>query len=198
MLRATNRTLLTLAGLVLLALGLAVLVGSFNLQQRWGFSLSSAWPFTGPDDVLLTKRDRTRWRDEGWWWPVVIAALSILVLLALWWLISQLRRRRLAEVLVDSGDGEGARLRARTLEKALTAEAESLEGVAQARAVLRGSGTQPRVLLTVTLDPHADPAHTLALLRTEALEHTRLSAGLDELPAQVHLRPARHDAKRVT
>ena len=92
-------------------------------------SVPSWWPFDGKDDVLLSKADRTRWRDEGWWWPTVIAVLAVLVVLALWWLLAQLRRGRLAEVLVDSGDGEGALLRGRALEGVLGDEAEALDGV---------------------------------------------------------------------
>ena len=61
--------------------------------------------------MLLSNAERTRWREAGWWWPVVIAGLAVLLLLALWWLVAVVRRRRLTEVLVDTGDGEGATLR---------------------------------------------------------------------------------------
>ena len=88
--------------------------------------------------------DRQRWRDEGWWWPVVIAVLAVLVVLALCGgFIAQLRRARLAEVLVDSGDGEGALLRGRALEGVLESEAESLDGVARAHITLTGSRSGP-------------------------------------------------------
>lgn len=100
MIKTVNRVLLGLAGLIL------VVVGGAVLATGLGVSVPSWWPFDGKDDVLLSKADRTRWRDEGWWWPTVIAVLAVLVVLALWWLLAQLRRGRLAEVLVDSGDGE--------------------------------------------------------------------------------------------
>lgn len=86
--------------------------------------------------------DRSR-RDEGWWWPTVIAILAVLVVLALWWLLAQLRRGRLAEVLVDSGDGEGALLRGRALEGVLAAEAGHLDGVARAQVSLSGRMERP-------------------------------------------------------
>ena len=60
MLRTVNRVLLGLIGLVLLALGGAVLVGSLDLRAHWGFTLPAWWPFRGPDDVLLADADRTR------------------------------------------------------------------------------------------------------------------------------------------
>src|SRR5688572_15653150 len=105
MLRIVNRVLTALTGLVLLALGLAVLFGGLDLPHRWGFSMPSGWPWTHSGDVLLSDQNRTKWRDEGWWWPVVIAVLAVLVVLTLWWLLAQLRRHRLREVLVDSHDG---------------------------------------------------------------------------------------------
>lgn len=198
MLRTVNRVLLALAGVLLLALGLAVLAASLDLPQRWGNGLGTGWPWSGPDDVLLTDADRTRYRDEGWWWPVLIAALAAAVLLLLWWFLAQLRRRRLGEVLVESGDGEGALLRGRALADVLAAEAESQPGVDRVRVRLLGRRTSPRVRVNLRLEPHAEPAAAVARLRAEALEHARNSAGLDSLPAEVRLRGLRHRAERVT
>lgn len=198
MVRTVNRVLLALAGLVLLVLGLAVLAGSWDLQRRWGYDLGSGWPWTGPDDVLLTDAERTRFRDAGWWWPVLIAVLAAAVLLLLWWFLAQLRRRRLGEVLVESGDGEGALLRGRALADVLAAEAESLPGVGRARVRLLGRRTAPRARVNLQLEPHAEPVAAVARLRAEALEHARTSAGLDSLPADVRLRGRRHRPERVT
>lgn len=125
-LRTVNRVLTGLAGLVLLALGGAVLAVGFDAPAP------SWWVHQGPHDVLLSDAERTRWRDAGWWWPVVIAALAVLLLLALWWLVAVVRRRRLTEVLVDTGDGEGATLRGRALEEVLAGEADRVDGVERA------------------------------------------------------------------
>lgn len=101
MLRTVNRVLIGLAGLVLICGGGAVLAAGL------GLGVPSWWPWYGKGDVLISEADRNRWHDQGWWWPAVIATLAVVVVLALWWLLAQLRRARLAEVLVDSGDGEG-------------------------------------------------------------------------------------------
>lgn len=101
MLSTVNRVLLGLAGLVLICGGGAVLAAGL------GLSVPSWWPWDGKTDVLLSRADRDRWRADGWWWPTVIVVLAVLVVLALWWFFAQLRRARLAEVLVESGDGEG-------------------------------------------------------------------------------------------
>ncbi|MET9296886.1 alkaline shock response membrane anchor protein AmaP [Streptomyces sp. NPDC003077] len=196
-LRAVNRVLLALIGLILLGVGASVLLGGLDLPRRWHFGMPDHWPWTRAGDVLLSDHNRTRWTGEGWWWPVVIAALAVVVLLALWWLLSQFRRHRLGDILVDSGDGQGARLRGRALEDVLEAQSGSLEGVERSRALLTGRRREPRVRMNLTLAPHADPADVLTRVSDEALAGARRSAGLDHLPAEVRLRAVKHRAGRV-
>ncbi|MGW3626673.1 alkaline shock response membrane anchor protein AmaP [Streptomyces sp. NPDC000880] len=192
MLRVINRVLLGVAGLVLLCGGGAVLAAGA------GWPVPSWWPWDGPSDVLLSEADRDRWRDEGWWWPAVIAGLAVLLLLALWWLLAQLRRPRLTEVLVDSGDGEGALLRGRALEGVLEGGAQSLDGVSRAHVTLTGRRNAPEAQVGLLLEPHASPGETLTRLAEEAVGQARDSAGLTVLPAEVRLRAAKHRAQRVS
>ncbi len=192
MLRIVNRVLIGLVGLLLVALGGAVLaVGLGATPPSW-------WIHQGPHDVLLSDAERTRWRDQGWWWPAVIAGLALLVLLALWWLSAVLRRRRLTEVLVDTGDGEGALLRGRALEGVLTGEAGQLDGVARAHVLLTGRRIAPEARVRLLLEPHVDPSAVLHRLTSESLAHARDSAGLATLPAEVRLRGVKHRAERVS
>ncbi|MFF5636550.1 alkaline shock response membrane anchor protein AmaP [Streptomyces sp. NPDC012825] len=191
-LRRVNRVLLALAGLVLVVLGGSVLAAAAGLD------VPSWWPWSGPSDVLLTTADRQRWRDEGWWWPVVIAVLGVLVLLALWWLIAQFRRARLAEVVVDTGDGEEAVLHGRALEDVLEADAAAQDGVAQARVSLTGRRAAPRARVRFQLEPHASPADALTTLSGRALAHARTATGLSSLPTEARLRAVKHRARRVT
>lgn len=191
MLRTVNRILVGLVGLIL------VLLGGSVLATGLGVPMPSWWPYEGRDDVLLSDADRTRWRDEGWFWPVVIAALAVGVLLALWWLVAQTRRGRLAEVLVDSGDGQGALLRGRALEGVLAGEAEALDGVEQVGVRLTGRRSQPQARVRLLLAPHAEPAAALHAVSAESLARARTSAGLDRLPAEVRMRAVRHRAQRV-
>jgi hypothetical protein len=198
MLRMVNRALMGLTGLTLFCFGLAAVAAALDLPDRWGVTPPSWWSWRTPDDVLLTRADRTQWRDEGWWWPVVIGGLAVLVLLTLWWLLSQLRRQRLEEVLVDSGDGVGALLRGRAMEDVVAAEVEALPGVERARVTLIGRRNQPRVRVGLLLAPQAKPDVSVRRLHTEAVEHARASAGLATLPAEVRLRAAKHAAERVS
>ncbi|MET9800066.1 alkaline shock response membrane anchor protein AmaP [Streptomyces sp. NPDC006368] len=189
MLRTVNRVLVGLAGLLLLCVGGAVLAAGLDL------GVPSWWPWRGPDAVLLgeARRGRGEWR-----WPAAVALLAVLLVLALGWLVAQLRRRRLTEVLVDTGDGEGAVLRGRALEGAVESEAATLEGVSRASVRLTGRRTAPAARLSLLLEPHASPADTLSHLTTGALAHARTSAHLPALPAEARLRAAKRRPGRVT
>ncbi|MGC0332860.1 hypothetical protein RKD23_005850 [Streptomyces sp. SAI-170] len=190
--KTVNRVLLGLLGLVLLALGGSVLaVGLGAPAPSW-------WIHDGRHDVLLDDTERTRWRDHGWWWPTVIAVLAVLLLLALWWLTAVLRRRRLAEILVDTGDGAGALLRGRALQSVLATEAAALDGVNRAHVHLTGRRNAPQTRMNLVLDPHADPSTTLHTLTTETLAHAKDSAHLESLPSEVRMRSLRHREQRVS
>ncbi|MDG9703622.1 alkaline shock response membrane anchor protein AmaP [Streptomyces sp. DH37] len=198
MLTVVNRVLLGLLGLALLMLGVAALLGGLDLQRRWGFDLPSGWPWSGPDEVLLGRGEPAWWQEADWWrWLLAIGVPAAVLLLALWWLVAQLWRQRPDMVLVDSGDGYGALVGTRTLEDAVTDEAGALPGAERARVRMgrRRTGVRARIALAVAA--HASPAETLARLRDEALEHARASAGLDELAAEVRIRPARHRGGRT-
>ncbi|MCX5313908.1 MULTISPECIES: alkaline shock response membrane anchor protein AmaP [unclassified Streptomyces] len=191
-LSTVNRVLLGLAGLVLICGGGGVLAAGL------GLSVPSWWPWDGRTDVLLSRADRDRWRADSWWWPTVIVVLAVLVVLALWWFFAQLRRARLAEVLVESGDGEGALLRGRALEDVLAGEAGTLDGVARAQVMLVGRRSSPQARIRLLMEPHAAPGEALGRLTDEALAHARDSAGLAQLPAEVRLRAVKHRAERVS
>ncbi|MER6125706.1 alkaline shock response membrane anchor protein AmaP [Streptomyces sp. NPDC001795] len=190
--RIANRVLIGLVGLVLFVLGGSVLaIGLGTAPPSW-------WIHQGPHDVLLSDAERTRWRDQGWWWPTVIAVLALLVLLALWRLSAVLRRRRLVEVLVDTGDGEGALLRGRALEDVLAGEAGQLDGVERAHVLLTGRRSAPRARIRLLLAPHVDPLDALHRLAAGPLARARDSAGLAALPVEVRLHGVKHRPERVS
>ncbi|SNX57476.1 hypothetical protein SAMN06272735_1946 [Streptomyces sp. TLI_55] len=192
MLRVVNRVLLGLIGLVL------VVVGGAVLAVGLGANPPSWWIHDSRHDVLLDTAERTRWRDAGWWWPTVLGVLALLVLLALWWLVANLRRHRLTEVLINTGDGEGALLRGRALEGVLADEATRLDGVSQAHVHLTGRRDAPETRVRLLLEPHVDPGTALTHVTAEALTHARNSAGLESLPSEVRMKAVKHRAERVS
>ncbi|WTT91165.1 alkaline shock response membrane anchor protein AmaP [Streptomyces sp. NBC_00076] len=190
-LRIVNRVLLGVVGLVLVVLGGSVLAIGL------GVSAPSWWIHDSRHDVLLSDAERTRWRESDWWWPTVLAVLAVLVLLALWWLTAVLRRRRLTQVLVDTGDGAGALLRGRALEGVLAGQAGELEGVARAHTHLTGRPTAPEARVRLQLEPHVDPGTALHDFTEGALTRARNSAGLASLPTEVRLSGVKHRPERV-
>ncbi|MFF0380946.1 alkaline shock response membrane anchor protein AmaP [Streptomyces sp. NPDC004286] len=189
---AVNRVLLALAGLVLFVLGGSVLaVGLGAPSPSW-------WPHSGRHDVLLSRAERTAWRDQDWWWPALIALLAVLLLIGLWWLVSVLRRHRLREILVDTGDGTGALVRGGALESALADDAARRRGVAGADTRLSGRRTSPALRAGLRLEPDASPAAALADFTAHPLGAARDSTGLETLPTEVRLRKVRHKPDRVS
>ncbi|MGW7329257.1 alkaline shock response membrane anchor protein AmaP [Streptomyces sp. NPDC054840] len=195
---AINRTLLALAGIVLLGTGLLILAGGFDLYRRWSLAPPDGWPLTTPHDVLLAEADRTRWTDEGWWWPAAIAVLAVITLLAVWWLLAQLRRTHPGALSVGGGTHavDGVELREGALGDALAADARHLPGVHQVRARMDGSSSRPEAHLAVTLTPDAEPAPVLRALSDGPLERARRSTGR-ALPATAHLRLTPHKPHRA-
>ncbi|NNN36488.1 alkaline shock response membrane anchor protein AmaP [Streptomyces sp. S3(2020)] len=192
MVRIVNRVVLGVVGLVLLVVGGSVLAVGLGLNPP------SWWIHDGPHDVLLDDTERTRGENQGWWWPTVLAVLAVLVLLTLWWLTANLRRHRLTEVLVDTGDGEGALLRGRALEGVLANEATELDGVSHAHVQLTGRRNAPETRVRLLLEPYVDPGTALDHLTTQALTHARNSAGLASLPSEVRMKAVKHRAARVS
>ncbi|PWI43568.1 alkaline shock response membrane anchor protein AmaP [Streptomyces sp. ICBB 8177] len=183
-----NRTLLSLTGLVLLAVGVAVLVPGLDLPHRWGFTLPSWWPYRGPHSVLLSHHARTRYRGRSWWWPTVIAVLSVLVVVALWWLAAQARTRRLHRITLQEAAEGDVVLDGRALAEALAADAEELPAVARARFTLTGRRTAPVARATLLVEPGAVPVDVVRDLDAVVLARARESAGLDALAAEARLR----------
>ncbi|WP_431683309.1 alkaline shock response membrane anchor protein AmaP [Kitasatospora sp. KL5] len=191
-----NRTLLAVAGLVMLGGGLLVLVGALDLYRRWSLDPPADWPLTGPHDTLLPVQDRTRWTDEAWWWPTVIAALTILTALALWWLLAQLRHRHPGRLPVGNPPCDGVELHDAALNDALAADAARLPGVHKAQAHLTGHAHHPHATLDLTLDPDARPRDILPALES-TLHRARRSTGWEQLPTRATLRVASHRPHRA-
>ncbi|MEU2420783.1 alkaline shock response membrane anchor protein AmaP [Streptomyces sp. NPDC007851] len=196
---ALNRSLLALAGLVLLGGGLLVLFAGLDIYRRHDLIPPTGWPLTTPDDVLFSSADRARWSSQGWWWwPAVIAALVLVATLALWWLLAQLSRRRPGALpLGDTPPQEGVELRDRALSDAIASEAGALPGVEHAAVRITGRPAHPRTRVKLTLTPEAAPGAALGALCEGPLSTARRSTGRPDIPTEVRLRVARHQPHRA-
>ncbi|MGW1600187.1 alkaline shock response membrane anchor protein AmaP [Streptomyces eurythermus] len=194
-----NRTLLGLAGLVLLGGGLLILAAGLDLYRRRDLVPPDGWPLTTPADVLLGSADRARWSSQGWWWwPAVIAALALVALLALWWLLAQPRRHRPGSLPVGgTPPQEGVEVRDRALGDAIEKEAGALPGVDHASVRITGRPTRHHTRVGLTLAPGAAPGATLGALCDGPLRTARRSTGLSDMPTEVRLRVTRHKPHRA-
>ncbi|MFD3588006.1 alkaline shock response membrane anchor protein AmaP [Streptomyces sp. NPDC058683] len=194
-----NRSLLALAGLVLLGGGLLILFAGLDIYRPHHLVPPAGWPLTTPDDVLLGSADRARWSSQGWWWwPAVIAALALVVLLALWWLLAQLRRRQPGMLHVGgTPPQEGIELRDRALSDAIAAEAGALPGVEHTAVRITGRPARPRTRVGLTLSSQAAPGTVLGALCEGPLRTARRSTGSSHLPTEVRLQVAGHKPHRA-
>lgn len=193
-----NRSLLALAGLVLLGGGLLILFAGLDVYRRHGLVPPAGWPLTAPDDVLLGSADRARWSSPGWWWPAVIAALALAAVLALWWLLAQLHRRRPGSLPVGGTPPlEGVELRDRALSDAIAAEAGALPGVEQTAVRITGRPPRPHTRVRLTLTPQTPPGAVLDALCAGPLRTARRSTGSPLAPTEVRLRVAHHKPHRA-
>jgi hypothetical protein len=187
-----NRTVLAVAGVALLLVGLLVLAGGLDLYRHLGVVPPDWWPLTSPDQPLLSHASRTRWKDQDWWWPAVIGGLSLIVALGLWWLFAQFRRT-VPSILVlpdPAGTGLRLRLRTRTLVDALESGAAGLPQVERARVRVAGRVERLTVHGALLLPPGGDPAALVERFDAGPLTQGRTSLGLPELPARLRLKVA--------
>ncbi|MFK0019666.1 alkaline shock response membrane anchor protein AmaP [Streptomyces sp. NPDC090798] len=197
-----NRSLLALAGLVLLGGGLLILFAGLDIYRRHDLIPPVGWPLTTPHDVLLGAADRARWSSQGWWWwPAVIAALALVAVLALWWLLAQLRQRHPGALPVGgTPPQEGVELRDRALSDAIAAEGGALPGVEHAAVHITGRPAHPRTDITLALTPHSAPGAVLDTLCEGPLRTARRSTGFPNSPqmhTEVRLRVAHHKPHRA-
>ncbi|QMU71928.1 alkaline shock response membrane anchor protein AmaP [Streptacidiphilus sp. P02-A3a] len=199
-----NRTLLAVAGILLLGGGALALIGGLNLDARWHLGLPHGWPWTDPHQAVLSPAERTRWRGSSWWWPVVFGSLAVAALLALWWLLVQLGRGRAGDLPVPSpfadrtrGRRSGTLVRGNALARAVGTDVAQLPGVSAARVRLLGHAARPKAGMALRLTPGTGAAEALRSLGQGPVARARASTGLTALPVEVRIRAENGPAGRV-
>lgn len=175
----TNRTALIVLGFLILAAGVAGLVGSVG-----GFGTAFA------HKALITNRVSRYFGAQGTWlWPVIAVAAALLGLLALRWLYVLVSSTDRAGELTLPGDRSAGRttLRPAALSTAVQDEITTYRGVTSARARVLGDSNQPELAVIATVAADADLAAVRRRIETEALSHARQALDLPDLAIRLDL-----------
>ncbi|MDL4818546.1 alkaline shock response membrane anchor protein AmaP [Actinomadura opuntiae] len=177
-----NRLGLILTGLALAAAGAAALARG----------LGAAPGLLGASGAPVTDRAARDFADgHSWFWPAVAAATVTVGLLALRWLAVQARPNAVRDVRLELDPTRGTTtLPGRAVTAALEDDLSGGLDIRRADAVLSGTAAHPRLRLTVTLEPSADPAAAKHAVK-DALEHAAQALETSDLHAIVRLRTAR-------
>jgi hypothetical protein len=187
-----NRVLLTLIGLIVLAIGIGGLLAAGGV---FGATFQHRRLFDNPFSRYFS--------DNGsWLWPTIAAAAFVVMLLCLIWLLRVLfGSDRAGDIAVptiarSSGDpahGDGVhvggrtRLRPSALTQALTQEIETYHGVTAARARVLGDPLEPTLAVEVTTSRRADVAYLVQRIEHEALAHARQALDKPHLPVRLDI-----------
>ncbi|MGI8668009.1 MAG: alkaline shock response membrane anchor protein AmaP [Jatrophihabitans sp.] len=187
----TNRAMLVLLSLVLVAAGAAGLAASAGLMgsvtKRGALTHNRVGAFIG--------------RNGDWLWPLAAVAALLIVLVALRWLLALLfTTDRAGDLRYRSeGDVHGRTfLSDSALTSAVTEEIRSYRGVHAAQARLIGDDHDPQLAVVVTLEDSADLAGLRHRIETQALCHARQATGKPDLPIRLDLAITTKRASRTT
>jgi hypothetical protein len=185
----TNRTMLILFALLLIAVGLDAGAASIGV---YGTSTKNS--------TLMDNPTGRYFGAHGvWLWPVVAVAALIIALLALRWLIALLfSTDRSGDLLIHPSTGAGRTTLANgALTDAVVGEIEGYRGVNAVRARLIGDREDPELVVTAALEETADFTGLRQRIETEALTHARQAVGNMALPTQLDLTITTKRAARV-
>jgi uncharacterized protein YhaN len=174
----TNRVVLLVIGLLMLAAGLATTLTSFGtFREAWAVRVLTANPVS------------TYAGDQGrWLWPVVGVVALVILILAVRWLIAILfGTDRIRDLRVRTGSRDRVTLSASAVREAVCAEIESYRGVRAARARLVGSDEHPTLAIRVDTNLDADLAAVRDRIERDAIAHARQVLDQPELPVRLDL-----------
>jgi len=186
----TNRVVLALFGLLVLAVGVAGLLASLGVfgtdfQQK----------------ALFTNRVSRYMGEQGaWLWPVIAVACAFIAVLMLRWIYVLLASTDRADDIVIRGDHDAGRtvLRPAAFAAAVRDEITTYRGVSSAKARVLGDPGDTRLIVTVAVLTTADIPALRQRIETQALAHARQALGMSDLPIRMFLDVSKAEQARVS
>lgn len=199
----TNRVLLSIIGLIALALGCAGLLAAGGVFGE-----------VFAHRRLVDNRFSRYFSENGTWlWPTLGAVAFVIMLLALIWLLRLLfSNDRTSDIAVASGPAQGAMtadqagtgargggdlaggraaghttLQASALTAAVAQEIEGYHAVTAARARVLGDPTDPTLAIDVTATRRADLPALIERIEREAISHAREALERAHLPVKLDI-----------
>lgn len=174
---ASDRTLVVLSGLVLLALGLLVVLlgqgvfGTYRAQRPLIDPEISGW--------IAANATASRW--------IAIGGGVVLVVLGLTWAARSLRPERRPDVLLSDVPGSRLSVEHSAIADAVRADAESIDGVSRARVRLVGNERRPAMRVTLWLTEDADVRDVWAEVDGRVLARARRALAVDAIPTAMRI-----------
>ena len=186
----TNRVVLTLFALILIAAGGATVAASYG-----------AFGHTVEHQHLSANRVGTYIGRHGdWLWPAVAVFALIVVAVALRWLVALLfSTDRAGDPTIPGGGGQGkTTLAPGAVCDAVVEEIKGYPGVGTARARVIGDAEDAELVVVATLEESADLPGLRRRIESGALSNVRTALGDPRLPIQLDLTVTTKHSTRVT
>lgn len=188
MIDRTNRVVLLLLALLLIALGVVTLAAAQDL-------LTLEQPATVFDGIATAVQQRPEL-----WWPVIIAATAVIAGLALAWAVRQVVIRRpggaLSTITLDDGDRGRTTVDAASIARVAAADLARLPQVTGSDARLVGNGDGRQLRTRVDVLTNADLAGVRAAA-DDVYARVADAIGVAALPAHTRIRPVGGPPPRV-
>ncbi len=186
----TNRAMLMLFALLLIAVGL---IGALTSFGAFGVPAEHAHLFANPVGIYVGQHG-------VWLWLVIAAAGVVMALLALRWLAVLLSSTDRAGDIQLPGDRSAGRttLLAAALTDAVSDEIRTYPGVQSAKARLIGDATNPDLVIETTLEQSANLSALRQRIETNAVAHARQVLDNPHLPVILDLTVSDRHARRVS
>jgi len=174
---ASDRTLVLLSGLVLLAAGVLVVLlgqGTFGVNRAQRPVIDpqvSAW--------MSANATSTRW--------IAIGIGVVLLIVGLNWAVRSLRPEPRPDILLSDVPGQRLTVGHAAIADAVRGDAESIDGVSRARVRLVGDERRPALRMTLWLVEDADVRDVWAEVDGRVLARARQAFAVDALPTAVRI-----------